>query len=1189
MKLKRIKAFGFKTFAEATSLDFSGGITAVVGPNGSGKSNLVDAFRWVLGETSSRSLRSGKLEDVIFAGNDKRKPLGLAEVSVTFDNADRRLATDYSEVEITRRTYRAGESEYFINRNQVRLRDIVELLMGTGLGPGSYSIVSQGQIDSILTSKPSERRALFEETAGINKFLARKNESMRRLEQTEQNAIRINDLLAELERRIPELDTQVRRAKRYRKVSARVRDLEILSYMRASASRRAERETLRVELEKQEEVRGVAAAKVAELGANLAELRTRAYQQELQLEEIRSQAQRERAELARIEADYAAALARREALEAQSTQTSEDAARVAAERESLAATIAQLEERLAPLGAQIDGARERELAAQTALAQARAQLDAIFTRLRAVESEAASHAAKRAERRVQGENLRAEAERLEGEAHVARERVAQLELDAGTATQRYTERERTLGELEEQLAGAKRALEAAEGAVAQAQEGVARALAAHRDHAGDVKAAESRLHTIEELENSLEGHVPGTRAVVESWQRGELRGIEGIVSNLITTDERYARAMDVAFGARLSNIITTTSEDAERAIEFLNRNESGRATFLPLDTLANREAKEMTADLRATQGVIGYAHALVRTEPKYEGVVRFLVGNVLVVDTLQTGIALVRGRGFRDTIVTLSGEQIAGGGAITGGRFRREKSILSRRVQAQTLREQLASMRARLAELEREATLAAERSEAAVMQRDAAREAHGRFELQAAELRTEMAGLATDLERMNGEVSGAKARVETLLAQAHESRERERAFEGPEPEAAASDRERHELEAELARAREEITAAEAAQADASRRAGDLRERIAALTAERDAAKGRLGMLDQDSQRARLARESMLAEIGALMESTRTAHEHVEGLRRGVSDLDAKLDVARRERETMANSLLQLEADLRSAENAEREAAAGGERHRTRLAEIEAELGMLVSQFAQNPATDDECHDVDERYREEGDQVLEELPRLREELARLSANVNLNAEAEREEVGERDTFLRTQLEDLAQARETLLQSIKEIEAQSQAQFNETFEKVSAAFTEMYAKLFPGGSAKMWQTNPENLSETGIEISVQPPGKKLMPLTALSGGERAMTAAALIFALIRVKPSPFYLLDEVDAALDDANVERFSNMVRELATDAQMIIVTHNKKTMELADRLYGVTMKEPGVSTMIAAALTQDVHPELALA
>ena len=1189
MHLKKIKAFGFKTFAEATSLDFSGGITAIVGPNGSGKSNLVDAFRWVLGETSSRSLRSGKLEDVIFAGNEKRKPLGLAEVSMTFDNASGKLPIEFSEVEITRRTYRAGESEYFINRNQVRLRDIVELLMGTGLGPGSYSIVSQGQIDSILTSKPTDRRALFEETAGINKFLARKHESMRRLEQTENNAIRINDLISEIERRIPELDTQVRRAKRYRKVSARTRDLEILSYLRASESRRSERETLRVELEKQEEIRGAAAAKVAQYGANVAELRTRAYQQELQLEEIRGQAQSKRSELARIEADYAAALARREALEAQSTQTSEDAARVQAERESLTATIAGLEERLAPLAGELDAARERELEAQTTLARSREQLDAIFTQLREVEAHAAQVAAKRAERRVQSENLRTEAQRIDAETHAARERVAQLEMAAGTASQRFAQREAQLGALERDLAAAREQAERSEEDVARAQETLAGAVAAHREQTGEVKAAESRLHTIEELENSLEGHVPGTRAVVEAWQRGELRGIEGIVSNLITTDERYARALDIAFGARLSNIVTKTSEDAERAIEYLNRSEQGRATFLPLDTLANREAKSLTPDLQHAAGVIGYAHTLVRTQPQYEGVVRFLIGNVLIVDTLETGIALVRGRGFRDTIVTLSGEQIAGGGAITGGRFHRERSILSRRLQAQSLRENLAGMRAKLEALESAAAQGGAHVEGAIAARDAAREALAKIDVQVAELRTEMAGLTGDLERMHGEVAKAQAAVEALVAQAHGVREREHQMEAPQAEALQSDEDRARLEAELARARDEIARAETLQAQASKHAGDLRERVAALTAERDASTARLGMLDQDSERARLAREQMLADIGSLLEQTRSAHAHLEGLRGGVRDLDAKLEVARHDRETMANQLLQFEADLRSAENDERDAVAGGERQRMRLAEIEAELGMLVSQFAQNPATDDECRDVQERYAQESDAVTDELPRLREELARLSANVNLNAEAEREELGERDTFLRTQLEDLAKARETLLESIKEIEAQSQAQFNETFEKVSTAFTQMYGKLFPGGDAKMWQTNPENLSETGIEISVQPPGKKLMSLTALSGGERAMTAAALIFALIQVKPSPFYLLDEVDAALDDANVERFSEMVRELAGDSQMIIVTHNKKTMELADRMYGVTMREPGVSTLIAASLSSERHPELALA
>ena len=1189
MKLKKIKTFGFKTFAEPTTLEFEDGITAIVGPNGSGKSNLIDAFRWVLGEQSSKSLRSGKMEDVIFVGNEKRKPLGLAEVAITFDNSDHRLAVDFSEVEITRRAYRAGEIEYYINRNQCRLRDILDLLMGTGLGPGSYAIVSQGQIDAILTSKPADRRALFEETAGIAKFLARKNESLRRLQQTEQNAIRINDLIAELERRIPELDTQVRRAKRYRKLSARVRDLEILSYVRASVSRRAEREQIKAELERNDELRGAAAAKSATLGADLASLRTHAYKHELALEDLRTKSQSIRAELAGIEADYAGALARREALEAQSTQTSEDVARVASERETLGAAISSLEGRIAPLRTDLEAARERELEAARTLSLARGQLDEIFTQLRAVEASAAQHAASKAERRVQSENARAEAERLEQEAHVSRLRAEQLEISAGAATHKFGERESRLAALETHMLEARGRVEDTERAAAQVQADLSHALTAHSEYSSELAAAESRLHTIEELEASLEGHVPGTRAVVEAWQRGELRGIEGIVSNLITTQERYARAMDVAFGARLSNIITHTSEDAERAIEFLNMKETGRATFLPLDTLASRPGKELTPELRATAGVVGYAHSLVSTQPQYEGIVKFLVGSVLIVDTLQTGIALVRNRKFLDTIVTLSGEQIAGGGAITGGRYKRERSILSRRVLAQTLREQLAGMRERLETFESAVASSRERSASAAAERDSAIEAANALEVAATEVRGELASLSAEVERVQEEFASSRAAADELQGKARRARERERELEGAQPSEVRSDADRVRLEGQLDVAREQIASAEKSQAETARRAGDLRERLAALSAERDGSKARLGILDADGRRASAAREAMIADIAQLVIATDGARANVDRLRAAVAAADAEFESARKERESLTDRVTRLESDLRTAELEEREAQAGGERHRTRLAEIEAELGMLVSQFAQNPASDEECRDVEARYADQPDEMAEELPRLREDLARLS-NVNLNAEADRDEIAERERFLREQLDDLSRARETLLQSIHEIEAQTQVQFNETFNAVSVAFGDMYARLFPGGLAKMWQTNPENLSETGIEISVQPPGKKLMSLAALSGGERAMTAAALIFALIKVRPAPFYLLDEVDAALDDANVERFSDMVRELAGDSQMIIVTHNKKTMELADRLYGVTMGEAGISTLVSVALSQSqAEPEPAIA
>ena len=716
MKLKQIRSFGFKTFAEPTALEFGDGVTAIVGPNGSGKSNLVDAFRWVLGETSTKSIRSGRLEDVIFAGNESRKPLGLAEVSILFDNSDGALPIEFNEVEITRRAYRVGESEYFINRSQVRLRDILDLVMGTGLGPGSYAIVSQGQIDAILVSKPAERRSLFEETAGIGKFLARKHESMRRFERTEQNAIRISDLIAELERRIPELETQLRRAKRYRRVSARrarPRDPRLFARRRV-APRRASRVTRRTRA-RNEEQRAAAAAKAATLGAEVAAaanpaLSVRAAARRAALA-VAERAQQRRPRRSGIRRRAGAARSARAAIDA--NLAGRRARRLESARRSLR-RWSELEARLAPLSQALEEARERELEAQATLAQARARLENVFTELREVEAGAAELAARKAERRVQAQTLRSEAERLEREEQSARERAGAARDCRGRGSapaRRMPPPDR--GARRGAARCARHARRTRSVAAAAAQEAVAAALGAHRDQTGDVAAAQSRLHTIEELENSLEGHVPGTRAVVEAWQRGELRGIEGIVSNLITTEERYARAMDVAFGARLSNVVTTTSEDAERCVEFLNRKEAGRATFLPLDTLSDRQGRQLDPALAAVPGVIGYAHTLVQTAPRYAGIVNFLVGNVLIVDELETGIELVRGRGVRDTIVTLGGEQITGGGAITGGRFARERSILSRRFLAASLREALVGMRLRLDEAEQALRVAQARAHAA--------------------------------------------------------------------------------------------------------------------------------------------------------------------------------------------------------------------------------------------------------------------------------------------------------------------------------------------------------------------------------------------------------------------------------------------------------------------------------------------
>ncbi len=593
----------------------------------------------------------------------------------------------------------------------------------------------------------------------------------------------------------------------------------------------------------------------------------------------------------------------------------------------------------------------------------------------------------------------------------------------------------------------------------------------------------------------------------------------------------------MAFGARLSNVVTTTSEDAERCVEFLNRTQTGRATFLPLDTLARREGRQLEKPIADVSGVIGYAHTLVRTAPRFEGIVNFLVGNVLIVTALETGIELVRGRGLRDTIVTLGGEQITGGGAITGGRFQRERSILSRRFQAATLREALVGMREKLAEAERVLHAAHARSEAAIGARDAARERQARAESQHVGLRAEEGALRAEVERTRADLEAARSTVADLRARGARARELEREFEGAEPESEREDAERAALESELAGVRDEIARAESAQVATTAQASELRERAAALAAERDAASARLGMLDQDSERGGLAREEMLAQIVSLVGETRTTHAHLDGLREGVVSVDEQLEAARAQRETLVGQQAQLEADVRAAEQEERDTAAGGERQRTRLAQVEAELGMLVSQFAQNPATDGGVRGrrnaLSRRGRLGGRRAA--APARRARAAAGKREPQRRGRARRRSRSAKRSCARSSTTSPRRGRRCSSRSPRS-SARRRCSSTRRSQRFREAFSSMYARLFAGGEAKMWQTQPENLSETGIEIAVQPPGKKAMPLAALSGGERAMTAAALIFALIATRPAPFYLLDEVDAALDDANIDRFCAMVQ-----------------------------------------------------
>ena len=1182
MRLSGIRIFGFKTFAQATTMTFDSGITAIVGPNGSGKSNLVDAIRWVLGEQSSKSLRSSKTDDVIFAGNDKRKALGMAEVSLTFDNSDGKIDLPFKEVQITRRAYRAGDIEYFVNKDRVRLRDVHELLMGTGLGPGSYAILSQGQIDAILVSKPSERRALFEETSGINKFIARKNEAMRRIEGTNANVVRLNDLAREVEARMPELDAQIRRAKRYRNLTARVRDLVVLTSLRSTQSRRDWLAAAQKQAQDADTAQNTSAQAALQAEEHLRTGREELVERERACERARIEHDQARVALTTVERDNAAAKARLETLTAQFIAEHTDEQRRTQARAALLARIESLSAQVDPLRERVEELQLVETQAALAVAELRMDIDRRFSALRAFEAEANARATELAKQRNQRESITRELERTQHDVTHVSDDLTEAKRAAHEAKEALAGSEAMIAEHTGAAIVAEEATTRAKEAFARATNLVPEAQARLRAATSELAGAEARLHTLEELEANLEGHVPGTRAVMDAHNRGDISGMIGVVSTLVTVEEQYARALDMAFGAGVSNIVTVHSQAAEAAIEYLRSRELGRATFLPLDLMQQRTGREL-GRLRSIPGVIAYAHELVMVEEQFRGVVAFLVGRTLIVDTMRTGVRLAREEQIRDTIVTLEGDQLLGGGAMSGGRNRRgERSILARRAQAQTMRDELLpGLREAIIDAEADLAKAAHEATQAGAQRDEAQRAFAELNASLKEVRSKAQFQRSQMQQTENRANQLEGRFQELKARLKQSQERLVQLPALVEHAEELESGRRAHENELSVARAQIETSEMQAREARGHAANARERLAALGAELEASKTQYHLLDADSQRVFATREQASAEIERLEIDARRLGNELEALRQTCEEAQVRVRAAQVERERIVARIAELDALARRERQNERELLASGEQARRRVAELEAELGMLEDAAAQQPVSDDEREEIALRYANEPDSILLELPKLREDVSRLS-NVNLNAEADRMELEARETELRTQLDDLARARELLLEGIRELDASCETQFVETFETVRIAFNDAYAELFPGGEARMWLTDPDNVNESGVEISVKPPGKKMTSLAALSGGERAMTAAALIFALIRVKPSPFYLLDEIDAALDEMNVERFSMMVRNLATQAQLLIVTHNKKTMELAQRMYGITMAEAGVSSVVSAALDREL-------
>jgi len=1178
MRLKRLTLHGFKTFADKTVIEFAPGVTAIVGPNGSGKSNLLDALTWCLGEQKASNLRASRAQDVIFAGSSRRKPLGMAEVSLTVDNEDRFLPLDFAEVTVTRRIYRSGEGEYLLNKTPCRLKDITDLFLDTGVGRGAYAIVNQSEIDAILSARPEDRRELFEEAAGVKKYRVKKREAQRKLEHTETNLVRVRDIIAELEKSLAPLEKQAEIARRFDELSARLREIEVgllaaeykrfgdelahLALLAADALTEAQR--LR------DETTGMEAA-ASGLGQRIADAEVEMDQARLEQQTAVARGERVLGQIAvgeerkaaalraaqTVDADLVTLASEKKRLEAESfalAQSARDAdAQVAtlAQSATLAERSAQEAERaLADLARTVAGQQKEYLELARRAATQTAELGAVQARIRQRDADIADADARVERRNADAEQARSEAETLASET-VARQA---------------------------DLAHARRILaDEREPALRAATDAVA-ALAAERVNRERQTAGQAaRLRALEETEAAQEGYYVGVRSVMRAVDGKRLAGRYQLVADALRVPAELDTAVEIALGGSLQDIITDTEAEAKTAVRFLNETRSGRATFLPLDALRSQDVPDsLRRAARQFSGVLGSGADLVGFDADVAPAVHILLARILFVDDLETATRVARqlNRDYAK-IVTLSGEVVAPTGAITGGaQGRPGPNLLGRKREINELTEAVADARRDADALNRRE---AEAKNEAEQLRQAVREAEAEVQK------------ARDAQSEADRRAQAKtAEADRLEREAVALRERARSLR----ESGAADVAR---EAILAG---EVVGSGALDETAQVARGDLEAEQAVLAARRDTARNEARALGLElaalrEQARTLARDADRASEGALR-SVMTARERqarADEARTVIESEWAQEETREREREAAQKAQIiaakQLEDARALRQSLLAENLAVNERIRTNARDIAEFTEQAQGARLRAARLEAQAEAVGLRLQTEYDlhpdsavaltggapvdrDTEKEIARLRREIKALG-NVNTGAVEEYERQSERFRFLSEQRTDLEDAQSRLVAAINEIDDSTRGVFQETYEAVSLAFGRLFTRLFGGGTTELVLTNPDDILETGVDIWAQPPGKKRQNLSLLSGGERALTAAALLFAFLEVRPAPFCVLDEVDAPLDGANVEKFADLLRDFGAASQFIVITHNATTMEAAPLWFGITMQEPGIS------------------
>ncbi|MCD7762224.1 MAG: chromosome segregation protein SMC [Lachnospiraceae bacterium] len=1182
MYLKSIEVQGFKSFANKIVFQFHNGITAIVGPNGSGKSNVADAVRWVLGEQSAKSLRGSSMQDIIFAGTETRKPLGFASVSITLDNADHQLAVSYDEVTVTRRVYRSGESEYLMNGTHVRLRDINELFYDTGIGKEGYSIIGQGQIERIISGKPEERRELFDEAAGIVKFKRRKASALKKLESERQNLTRVNDILSELTRQLGPLEKQAETAKIYLQKRDALKTCDVNLFL-------LETEKIQKDLESLSEKQQVTEDQLASAREEYDRTRTEYESAEQEIARMDELLQKKR--------DEAAEGRLRKGQFENQIQLLKEQIRTAENSDE------HFHSRITAISGQITDYEEQEKQADEELNRQRGQVKlanedaaakqetivALGRECASIQSDIENAKSGIIELLNQRATLKAHMQRYDTMAEQAQLRKAQLSqevlrLKSEEASQDDICR-RTQAEYDEITARIDTLNERSD-AVNESLEKTQRELTGHNqrmeeDHTRYHREI-SRLESLKNIAERYDGYGNSIRRVME--RKDQEPGILGVVADIIRVEKQYETAIETALGGNIQNIVTDTEETAKRQIEYLKKNKYGRATFLPLSGLTNRGGFSTPQALKEP-GVIGLASSLAQADAKYGTLVESLLGRTVVADQIDHAIALAKKYRHSLRIVTLDGELLNPGGSMSGGAFKNAGNLLGRRREIDDLEKRVKKSRAALDELQ--GLIDRTRSE-----RNRLREELVRLneELQKEYLAQNTAKLRLDeISEKQSSTSETWQKLQSEHTQIEQQmKDIQESLSGEKDELDRSVREEKEYESKISDQQALLEQKRIEEREVSAKAQETQLLLTRLEQQEQ-------FIRQNLTRIRQEKERLTLEKAQAEEEQKGAAGNVREKQDQITQIEDVLVHAEEEEKNLQEEIEKLQKEREATGASHRQFFAAREELSEQISLLDKESFRLNAQVEKiTEQKDARINYMWEEYaltwssaQELRDESCTAVTPLKKQISELKSeikalgSVNVNAIEDFKELSERHMFLSGQHEDLQKAEATLVKIIEELDAGMRTQFKEQFSRIQAEFDKTFKQLFGGGRGTLELMEDEDILEAGIRIIAQPPGKKLQNMMQLSGGEKSLTAIALLFAIQNLKPSPFCLLDEIEAALDESNVDRFASYLHRLTKNTQFIIITHRRGVMNAADRLYGITMQEKGVSALVSVNLIED--------